>query len=257
MPPMKKQASPAPTPRAAALSQSASRFSAGATSAWQHIAGNSPRLAAAGPRKPGVGRVAAPLASPPDAGRVALEPQRVAERVAPAAAPETIRQVGWREEDRAVGLRTERKYSLLGIRFGPQVPVFETEKVRLPVYQETDREKRYYAAVKAEEVARIKREGFKAALKNAGANTISQTIEQYNSQGYTYFFSSEASARNQGNKSIEGDYAIIEFCIPEYHIFTPSPSSRSGNAKTMRTAQDISSECIRGTKLVCVTLKSE
>lgn len=256
MPPMKKQASPTPTPRAAALSQSASRFSAGATSAWQNIAGNSPRLAAAGPRQPGAARVAAPLSPPPGTSRVALEPQRLAEQVAPAAAPETIRQVGWREQEQAVSMSTKRKYSVFGVGFGPKVPVFETDKVKLPVYQETDRNKRYYAVVKAEDIKQIKREGLKSALKNSGANTITQTVEQYNSQGHTYFFGSESSARSQGHKSIEGDYAIIAFCMPEYHTFIPGLSGGSDNNKTMRTAQDIPSECIRETKIVCVTSKS-
>jgi hypothetical protein len=255
MPPMKKPASPAPTPRAAALSQSASRFSAGATSAWQNIAGNSPRLAAAGPRQPGAVRGAAPLASPtaPGASRAALETQQVAEQVAPATAAETIRQVGWREVDRAVGMSTKRKYSVFGVGFGPKVPVFETEKVKLPVYQETDREKRYYAAVKAEDVARIKREGFQAEASSKSA--APKTIKQFNSDGHICFFNTEANARSYGQKDIEGNYAIVEFVMPEYHDFVLDSNNemeetvfKSNKSKPMQMKPTILAECIKHVK---------
>ena len=251
MPPMKKQAPPAPTPRAAALSQSASRFSAGATSAWQHIAGNSPRLAA-GPRKPGEVRVAAPLASPPSASHVALEPQRVAEQVAPAPTPETIRQVGWREVNRAVGMSTKRKYRVLGIGFGPKVPVFETEKVELPVYQETDRNRQYYAAVKVEEVDRVEREGFQP---ESGEGTAPKTTEQFNMRGHVYFFGSEAGAQSYAKANKKGKYAIIAFVMPDYQDFTPDPAAgpevaQLGKTQLLRTAKHIPAQSIRSTKPV-------
>ncbi len=251
---MKKQASPTPTPRAAALSQSASRFSAGVTSAWQNIANKSPRLAAAGSREPGAARTAAPFAPPnaPGASRVALESQRVLHVEAPAAKPETIRQVGWREVDRAVGMSTKRKYSLLGIGFGPKVPVFETEKVKLPVYQETDRNKRYYAVVKAEEVDQVKWEGFRPEFGSNGASPAPKTVKQFNAQGSIHCFNSEAEARIYGQKDIDGDYAIIAFVMPEYQNFTMHPSELS-NSTTVRITQTIPADCIWPT---IVTVKS-
>lgn len=250
---MKKQASPAPIPRAAALSQSASRFSAGATSAWQNIASKSPRLAAASRREPGAARTAAPLAPPsaPGASRVALEPQRTLHAVAPAAEPETIRQVGWREIDRAVSMSTKRKYSVFGIGFGPKVPVFETEKVKLPVYQETDRNRRYYAAVKAEDVDRIKREGFQAKESRHGASP--KTVEQFNLQEHIYFFSSEANARIYGQKNAISKYAVIEFALPEYHEFTLGLKDGSIIEKAMRAIQNIPADCIKSTKIGSVS----
>ena len=233
---MKKQAPPAPTSRAAALSQSASRFSAGAASTWQSIAGKSPRLAAAGRPAPGAARSFAPLAQPtaPGANHVAMEPQRLAEPVAPAAAPETVRQVGWREIDRAVGVSTKRKYSLFGLGFGPKVPVFETEKVKLPVYQETDRQKRYYAVVKQEDVARIKREGLIAQSGDKSLVPL-QTIKQYNTRGQVYFFSDKTAALSYGRKNIDGNCAIVEFVLPEYQEFMPDLSADSKDSRVSKT----------------------
>lgn len=258
MPPMKKQASPAPTPRAAALSQSASQYSAGATSAWQNIAGNSPRLAAASHRAPNAAREAAPLTPPaaPGASRVAMEPQRVAGLAAPATEQETVRQVGWREVDRAVGMSTKRKHTLFGIGFGLKVPVFETEKVKLPVYQETDRNKRYYAAVKKEVSATIKRTGFEATSGGNGTSlaVVPQSIEQFNSRGGIYFFGTELSARSYSKTAIDGDYAIVEFVMPEYQEFTPDVASNPGTTKwdkthAMRTTQGIPAACIKNVKI--------
>jgi hypothetical protein len=251
--PMKKQIPPAPTPRAAALSQSASRFSAGATSAWQNIAGNSLRLAAASRRLlPGAARVAAPLSPPPGTSRVALEPQRLAEQVAPAAAPETIRQVGWREEDRAVGMSTKRKYSLFGVGFGPKVPVFETKKVKLPVYQETDREKRYYTVADATNATRVRREGLHPASASFGKRATPRSMEQFNAQGSLQFFASEAAARRYAQESGMVDYIIIPFVIPEYQIFTPDITALAVADKApgfspaaMHTTQVVGPEFIR------------
>ena len=130
---MKKQAPPVPTPRAAALSQSASRYTAGAASVWQNIAGNSARLADANRRAKGPDY--APLAPGQVAAPEAPNRRLTAPTLAPGQQPEpekTIRQVGWREVERAVGVNTKRKYSFLGIGFGPKVSVFETEKV--PVF---------------------------------------------------------------------------------------------------------------------------
>jgi hypothetical protein len=249
---MKKQASPVPSPRAAALSQSASRFSAGATSTWQYIVGNSPRLAVAGRRASSATHEAAPLALPsaPGARRVAVEPQRAVGLSVPAAEPDTLRQVGWREANRAVGMSTKRKYNLLGIGFGPKVSVFETEKVKLPVYQETNRHKRYYAAVKAENVARIKREGFQP---EPGEGTAPKTIEQFNARGHSYFFGSEAGAQSYAKANLKGSYAIIAFVMPEYQDFTPDMAAspevgKPSKAQLLRTAQHIPAQSIRGAK---------
>ncbi|OUJ74813.1 hypothetical protein [Hymenobacter crusticola] len=243
---MKKQASPVPTPRAAALSQSASQYAAGAASAWQNIAGNSSRLADANRRAngPGYAPLAPGQAAPPEApNRRLTAPSRTTR--APGQRPEpqeTIRQVGWREVDRAVGMSTKRKYNLFGIGFGPKVPVFETEKVKLPVYQETDRNKRYYAAVKQENVARIKREGFEPEFGAISA-AAPKTVGQFNSQGHIYFFSNEISARDYGQKNIDGDYAVVEFVMPEYQECMPNSEGEFSAAK-LYTAQSIAAGCI-------------
>ena len=256
MPPMKKQASPAPTPRAAALSQSASHYSAGATSAWQRIVGNSPRLAAAN-RAPSAVRTATPLVPPaaPGASRIALEPQRAAGLVEPAAEQETVRQVGWREVDRAVGVSTKRKYSVFGIGFGPKVPLFETEKVKLPVYQETNRNKRYYAAVKAADADRAKREGLRAEPARKPANAA-RTIEQFNGRARTLFFTTEAGAHSYGKASLAADYAVLEFVMPEYQEFVPGTQASTpgqvgplGASHAMHTAQAIPASCIKAVRL--------
>jgi hypothetical protein len=221
---MKKQVSPVPTPRAAALSQSASRYAAGAAYAWQNIAGNSARLADANRRVNASGH--APLA-PGQAGPPESPNRRLTARptLAPGQRPEpeeTIRQVGWREVERAVGVSTKRQYNFLGIGFGPKVPVVETEKVTVPVYQETDRNKRYYAAVKQEDVARIKREGLRAEFSSSDirATGAPSTIKEFNSRGHIGFFNSEASANSYGEQNINGEYEIVEFVMPEYHNFT-------------------------------------
>lgn len=242
---MKKQAPP--TPRAAALLQSSSRFSAVATLAWQHIAGNSPRLVSAA-------RVAAPLVPPaaPGARRVAPESQRLAEPVAPAAAPETIRQVGWREVDQAVGMSTKHKYSIFGFGFGPKVPVFETEKVKLPVYQETNRKKRYYAVVKVTDIARIRREGLLPASVYPGKKTTEQTIEHLNTNGYLQFFASEAAARRHAQDSGASNYTVLPFVMPEYQELIPHSAAptTTGQAPSfsraaLRTTHGVSPELIR------------
>ncbi|MGI4743380.1 MAG: hypothetical protein ACRYG7_50150 [Janthinobacterium lividum] len=184
---------------------------------------------------------------------MALEPQRALHAVTPTAAPETIRQVGWREVDRAVGMSTKRKYSLFGVGFGPKVPVFETEKVKLPVYQEADRNKRYYAAVKAEDVDRIKREGFTTmqGSKDRGLSSL-QMVKQYNAKGQICFFSSEANALNYTRKNIDENYAIVAFVLPEYQEFTSYVSASldtvetSGAPALQISAQNILAKHIKG-----------
>jgi hypothetical protein len=152
-------------------------------------------------------------------------------------------------------VRTKRKYNLFGIEFGPKVPAFKTERVIVPVYQETDRHKPYYAAVKQENLARIKREGFQPEFGGNGTGVVAtpQTVEQFNSQGHIYFFSSEASARNYSQKNMDGDNSIVEFVIPEYQDFTSDlenhfSSSNQSEIHTLRTAQSIPATSIKGVK---------
>jgi hypothetical protein len=252
---MKKQASPVPIPRAAALSQSASRYAAGAASAWQNIADNSARLADANRRASGPGY--APLApgqpAPPDDNQHRLTgPARAT--LSPGQQPEpeeTIRQVGWREVEQAVSVSTKRKYNFFGIGFGPKVPVFETEKVKLPVYQETDRNKRYYAVVQAKNIDQIKREGFQVEASDKRAAPM--TIGQFNSRGSICFFSNEANAYDYGQKNNGNGYVMVEFTVPEYQEFTADAKSvfeavKADKKWAIRASQKVPADCIRRIK---------
>ncbi|TDN38656.1 hypothetical protein E4631_22310 [Hymenobacter sp. UV11] len=227
---MKKQMSPVPTARAVALSQSASRYAAGSASAWQNIVGNSARLADA--NRPGRAPLAHGQATPPDDihGRLTAPILALGQQPEPQG---TIQQVGWRQVEQAVSVSTKRKYNFLGIEFGPKISVFGTEIVNLPVYQETDRNKCYYAAVKQDDVAQIKHEGFKAEFGDTDKVIALKTVKQFNSHGNIFFFNSETNARDYARNIIDGKSAIVEFVMPEYHDFIPFSDTEYKFAKSI------------------------
>ena len=167
-------------------------------------------------------------------------------------APPTTARVGFREVDKATGAKTKGKYGFWIFRFGPKVTTFTTEKVKLPVYKENDREKRYFSAVKQTSVASIQNSGFKTVFGGNGNGSVSTPLNvgQFNSRGHIYFFNKESNARVYGKNNVDGDYAIIEFVMPEDQEFTPDPESgfsaeKLSETQALRTNQDIPANCIK------------
>jgi hypothetical protein len=222
------------SPSASSLTRSVRSHSTGSASSAQSIVDKSPQMA--------------------KARRYSLELQnRQGSQLEPDARqvdqPEGTVCIGQRDVRIATGNK-RRKYSFCGIRFGAKE--FPTKEISLPVYKENNREKRYFSAVKQKNVDNIRNGGFQTSFGGNGDGSVAvpQNVGQYNSRGHIYFFNSESNARKYGQNNVDGDYAIIEFVMPEGHSFTPDPESgfkleKLSPTQALRTAMDIPSSYIK------------